>query len=73
MSEELKLWFGKFSGKLLSDVPSDYLLWIVESMDPEPLPAEVGSRSVEYRKFVREQKRDLISAAEDELLNREQT
>jgi len=72
MSEELKIWFGKNSGKPLSEVPSDYLLWIVENMDPEPLPGEVKGRSVEYRKFVREQKRDLISAAEDELLNREQ-
>lgn len=71
IGEDIELWFGKYKGKRLSDVPNDYLQWIVESFDPEPLPGEKRGLTADQVRFMREQRKDLISAAEDELIERE--
>ena len=65
--------FGKHEGKEITEIPSDYLQFIVEKMDPEPLPGMKRGKTIEEIGAVRERLKDLISAAEDELLNREQT
>jgi uncharacterized protein (DUF3820 family) len=69
----MKILFGKYRGREIEDVPSDYLVWLVENMDPEPLPKSKHGKTVEQVERMRELNKDLISAAEDELLNREQT
>jgi len=70
--------FGKHSGKDLSEIPSGYLKWAVETIDPVPLPKyrfddDGKPLSVEDVKQMEYRMRDFLSAAEDELLNREPT
>ena len=65
--------FGKYKGREIKDLPSDYLLFIAEKLDPEPLPRLRRGLSLEQIRQMRSENKDLISAAEDELLNREQT
>jgi uncharacterized protein (DUF3820 family) len=65
--------FGKHKGVEIKDIPSDYLQWIVEGLDPEPLPRLKRGLTIEKIKKMREENKDLISEAENELLNREQT
>jgi len=65
--------FGKHKGVEISEIPSDYLQWIVEGLDPEPLPRLKRGLSIEHIKKMRDENKDLISEAENELLNREQT
>lgn len=74
----MKSHFGKHKGQEISEIPSGYLRWVVNKMDPVLLPQyrfkedgvtpltieEVKEREVNNRAF--------ISAAEDELLNREE-
>lgn len=67
----MKIWFGKHQDTELSDIPSGYLRWMVEKMDPEPLNPE--RLTTKQRTFAREQIRDLIFAAEDELAERDET
>lgn len=69
----MKIWFGKHDDKEIVQIPSDYLQFIVEQMDAEPLPAVKRGKTLEEVALLREQMKDLISEAEDELLNREQT
>jgi hypothetical protein len=80
MSEERSVvcHFGKHEGKDLADIPSGYLRWCVENIEPEPLPKyrfheDKTPWTVEEVKEATEKMRDFLSAAEDELLNREQT
>ncbi len=71
--------FGKHKDKPLSEIPSGYLRWCVEKIDPVPLPQYrfkedgVTPLSVEEVKLMEENMRAFISAAEDEILNRDQT
>lgn len=69
----MKVRFGKHKGEEIKDIPSDYLQWIVEGLDPEPLPRLRRGLSIEEIASMREENKDLISEAENELLNREQT
>lgn len=78
MSEELRAHFGKFKGKKLSEIDSGYLGWVTHKMDPVLLPKyrfhEDGTPlTVEEVKAAEQLNREFISAAEDELLDREQT
>jgi len=71
--------FGKHKDKPLSEVPSGYLRWVIENVDPVPLPKYrfkedgVTPLTAEEVKRMETKMRDFLSAAEDELLNREQT
>ena len=71
--------FGKHKGKPLSDIPSGYLKWCVENIDPVPLPKYrfqedgVTPLTREEVTVMEGSMRNFLSDAEDELLNREQT
>ncbi len=71
--------FGKHKDKPLSEIPSGYLKWAVETIDSVPLPKYrfkedgVTPMSVEDVEQATEAMRNFISAAEDELLNRDPT
>lgn len=75
---DTKFWFGKHSGKELCDVPSGYLKWMVENMDAVPQPKYrfkqdgVTPLTADEVEAMTERMKNFLSAAEDELLNREQ-
>ncbi len=66
------IWFGKHEGKKLSEIPGGYLRWMVNKMDPSPLPIDRQGKTVEEVKKMTDRMRDFIFAAEDELHEREQ-
>lgn len=76
----MKCHFGKHKGAELSEIPSGYLKWCVEKID-DPRPAakyqfEADGTTPLPKEAIdklEEQMRDFLSAAEDELLNRDQT
>lgn len=70
--------FGKHKDTAITEIPSGYLKWCVEKIDPVPLSQyrkhdDGTPMTVEEVNKMEEQMRDFLSAAEDELLNREQT
>lgn len=76
MSEELVCHFGKHEGKELSDIPTGYLRWCVENIDPKPLPQyqknEDGSKkTVEEVKEMEGKMRNFLQAAELVIAERE--
>jgi len=79
MSDEgLRCHFGKHEGELLAEIPSGYLKWAVKNIDPVPLPKyrvhEDGTRmTVEEVKEMEEKMRSFLSAAEDELNERDES
>ena len=78
MSEELRCHFGKHEGELLAEIPSGYLKWACKTIDPKPLPQyqknEDGSqKSVEEVKKMESDMRDFLSAAADELNERDES
>lgn len=70
MSDEV-FYFGKHKGKKLSEVPGGYLRWMVNKMDPSPLPKDRQGKTVEEVNAITERMRNFIFAAEDELHKRE--
>ncbi len=76
----MKCHFGKHKGEELSEIPSGYLNWAVNKID-DPRPAakyrfqEDGVTPLTTAEVdeLEQQMRDFLSAAEDELLNRDQT
>ena len=75
----MKAHFGKHKGQELSEIPSGYLRFCVEKIDPVPLPKYrfkedgITPLSIEEVNNMEEKMRSFLSAAEDELLNRDQT
>jgi len=75
---EVKCHFGKHKGQDITDIPSGYLRWRVEKIDPVPLPKyrfhdDGKAMTVEEVRVLESKNRDFLSAAEDELLNRDPT
>ena len=73
----MKCHFGKHKGKELSDIPQGYLNWAVNNInDPRPAAKyqfqEDGKTPLTTAEvdLLEQQMRDFLSAAEDELLNR---
>lgn len=69
---ETEAWFGKHKGKELSEIPGGYLRWMVENFDPKPMPKDTRGMTREEVKAMEDRMRTFISAAEDELKNREE-
>lgn len=69
----MKAHFGKHKGQEVTDIPYGYLNWCVENIDPVPRPEDCVDMNQRQINALEEQNRNFISAAEDELLNREQT
>lgn len=69
---ETVAWFGKHKGKDLSEIPAGYLRWMVENFDPKPLPKDTRGLSIEEIQAMEDRMRTFMSAAEDELLRREE-
>jgi hypothetical protein len=65
----MKLWFGKHEGKELSEVPDDYLLWLMEKTSSPAMPENFDEQQ---RKKVRDRWKDLLSEVEDEILERQE-
>ena len=71
--------FGKHKGAAMRDIPSGYLQWVIDTIDPVPSPKYcfeedgVTPLSAEQVKAMEERMRAFISAAEDELVDRETT
>lgn len=65
----MRLWFGAHNGKDLKDVPDDYLVWLVERTQP---PTTTHNLTDAQKKQVREKWKDLLSAAEDEIFERQE-
>jgi hypothetical protein len=57
--------FGKHKGEDIEDIPSDYLRWVLEKVDP---PQATGN--VQIDKDRREAHLDLVSEIEDEMASR---
>lgn len=74
MSETV-VWFGKNKGKEIAEISSGYLRWMVEKMDPVPIPKyqfhEDGRPMTrEEVEALTERYRNIIDAASDELVER---
>ncbi len=72
---ETTFWFGMHEGKEVSEVSSGYLRWMVNKMDPAPLPKyqyhdDGTPMTVEEVKALTERYRNIIDAASDELAER---
>ncbi len=71
--------FGKHKGLALRDIPSGYLKWCVENINPVPEPKYrfkedgVTPLSTEDVERMEAKMRDFLSAAEDQLLDRDPT
>lgn len=77
MSEEMICHFGKHEGERMGEIPSGYLRWAIENIDPVPLPKyrknEDGtSKSIEEVNQMEADMRSFLSEAEDELKRREE-
>jgi hypothetical protein len=74
----MKAHFGKHKNKELSEIPSGYLKWCVEKLDPASDPkyeftADGVPLSAEEVDSKQRKMRNFLAEAKDELVNREQT
>ncbi len=70
---ETVFWFGKHEGKELSEAPGGYLSWMIKNFDPVPLPKDTRGLTIEQIKAMEDRMRNFLSAAEDELNQRDQS
>lgn len=73
---ELVCHFGKHKGKPLSEIPTGYLRWCVEKIDPVPMPKyrfneDNSPMTVEQVKEVERKNREFLHAAELLIAERE--
>jgi hypothetical protein len=78
MSDEIRCHFGKHKDVLLAEIPSGYLRWACENIDPVPLPKyrfhEDGTAmTLEEVKQMEDDMRNFLSAAADELNQRDES
>lgn len=66
----MQIEFGCHKGKDISEIPTGYLKWLVNDFDIEPAARDLRGMPRGYKDFVREQRRDLVAAAEEELIQR---
>lgn len=77
MSEELVCHFGKHEGEKMGEIPSGYLRWAIENIDPVPLMKyrknDDGSmKTVEEVREMEENMRNFLKTAEIELAERDE-
>jgi hypothetical protein len=76
VSSDTVAWFGKHKGKDLTEIPTGYLVWMVENMDPA-LPAKYQFHedktpmTADEVQAAEDRMRDFMSAAEDEIERRQ--
>jgi len=79
VGEETVIWFGKYGpkdgdpGKDISEIPSGYLRWMIENIDPVPLPKDTKGLSLEQVKAMEDRMRNFLSVCEDELNGRDES
>ncbi len=78
MGSELVCHFGKHDGDEIKHIPTGYLRWAVKTIDPVPLPMyrknEDGTpKTAEEVKEMETNMREFLSAAEDEIVRREES
>ena len=65
----MNLWFGKHEGKELSELPDDYLEWLMEKTSSPLMPENFDESA---RTKIKERWKDLLSEVEDEIFEREE-
>jgi hypothetical protein len=65
----MNLWFGKHQGKEVSELPDDYLEWLMERTSAPLMPEYFDD---DQKIKVRDRWKDLLSEVEDEIFEREE-
>jgi len=65
----MNLWFGKHEGKEVSELPDDYLEWLMEKTSSPLMPENFDEAA---RIKIKERWKDLLSEVEDEIFEREE-
>ncbi len=65
----MNLWFGKHDGKEVSELPDDYLEWLLEKTSSPAMPENFDDAQ---KRKVRERWKDLLSEVEDEIRERQE-
>lgn len=68
-----KAWFGTHKGKELSEIPSGYLRWLIENMDPVPFWKDVVGKSAEEAQALEDRMRNFLLAASKELTKQDES
>ena len=73
MTDSLKIWFGKHNGTQISDLPTNYLRWIAEYLEPTVEAKHIGRNAPPgFAINLYRRRRELIDVATDELAEREE-
>ena len=64
----MNIWFGKHQGKEISELPDDYLVWLMEKTSSPAMPEQFND---DQRRKVKERWKDLMSEVEDEICERQ--
>jgi len=73
VSDGLEIWFGMHKGTQVTDLPTNYLRWIAEHLEPTVEPKHVGRNAPPgFAINLYRRRRELIDVAADELAEREE-
>jgi hypothetical protein len=64
----MNIWFGEHTGKEVSELPDDYLVWLTEKASSPITPKHFTD---EEKRKIRERWKDLLSEVEDEINERQ--